>query len=58
MKSKAFDMALLRDLHTIHMDRWSRHMDRLSLISFTSPISEPRLNSEEGGNWLDHCLWQ
>jgi hypothetical protein len=45
MKSKVFDMALLRYLHIIYMDRWARvsscsecHMNRLSLISFNSPI--------------------
>jgi hypothetical protein len=46
MKSKVFDMVLLRYLHIIYMDRWARcassserHMDRLSFISFNSPIS-------------------
>jgi hypothetical protein len=45
MKFKVFDMVLLRDLHIIYMDRWARfasrserHMDRLSFISFNSPI--------------------
>jgi hypothetical protein len=46
MKSKVFDMVLLRCLHIIYMERWARfwscsecHMDRLSFISFNSPIS-------------------
>jgi hypothetical protein len=40
MKSKVFDMVLLRYLHIIYMDRWARfsscserYMDRLSFIS-------------------------
>jgi hypothetical protein len=56
MKSKVFDMVLLRYLHIIYMDRWARvsscnecHMDRLSLITFNSPVTYPGLNSEEGG---------
>jgi hypothetical protein len=46
MKSKVFDMLLLRYLHIIYMDRWARvsscsecHIDRLSLIGFNSPIT-------------------
>jgi hypothetical protein len=48
MKSKVSDMVLLRYLHIIYMDWWARvsscrpsecHMDRLSLISFNSPIT-------------------
>jgi hypothetical protein len=56
MKSKVFDMVLLRYWNIIYMDRWARfsscsecHMDRLSLIGFNSPITWPGLNSEEGG---------
>jgi hypothetical protein len=46
MKSKVFDMVLLRYLHIIYMDRRASvssysecHMYRLSLISFNSPIT-------------------
>jgi hypothetical protein len=56
MKSKVFDMVLLKDLHVIYMHRWARfashsesHMDRLSFISFHSPSFKPGLNCEEGG---------
>jgi hypothetical protein len=45
MKSKVFDMVLLRYLHIIYMDRWARvsscsecHMDRFSFISLNSPF--------------------
>jgi hypothetical protein len=44
MKSKVFDMVLLRYLHIIYMDRWARvsscsgrYMDRLGLINFHAP---------------------
>jgi hypothetical protein len=55
MKSKVFNMVLLRDLHIIYMD-WSarcassseRHMDRLSFISFHTPSFQPGLDRQEG----------
>jgi hypothetical protein len=44
VKSKVFDMVLLRYLHIIYIDRWARfasrserHMDRLNFISFHTP---------------------
>jgi hypothetical protein len=56
MKSKVFNMVLLRDLHIICMDWWARcasnsesHMDRLSFISFHTPSFQPGLAREEGG---------
>jgi hypothetical protein len=56
MKSKVFNMVLLRDLHIIYMDWWAscapsseRHMGRLSFISFHTPSFQPGLDREEGG---------
>jgi hypothetical protein len=55
MKSKVFNMVLLRDLHIIYMGWWARcassserHMDRLSFISFHTPSFQPALDHEEG----------
>jgi hypothetical protein len=58
IKSKVFNIVLLRDLHTIYMD-WrarcascsERHMDRLSLISLHSPSFSQ--------DWRETCnLWE
>jgi hypothetical protein len=44
MKSKVFNMVLLRYLYIVYMERWARfasrgerHMDLLGLISFHAP---------------------
>jgi hypothetical protein len=55
MKSKVFNMVLLRDLHIIYMD-WcarcesssERHMDQLSFISFHTPCFQRGLDREKG----------
>jgi hypothetical protein len=50
MKSKVFNMVLLRDLHIIiYMSSSEGHMDRLSFISFLTPSFQPGLDRKEGG---------
>jgi hypothetical protein len=51
MKSKVFNMVLLRYLHISYMDWWAYcvlsnecHMDRVSFISFHTPSFHPGLD--------------
>jgi hypothetical protein len=71
MKSKVFNMVLLRDLHIIYIDLWARcassierHIDRLSFISFHTPSFSARIGSRggrfgvSGKQWQDYSLWR
>jgi hypothetical protein len=50
-KSKVFDMVLLRYLNIIYMDWWARvsSCSECHMAELVSPITQPGLNSEEGG---------